>query len=162
MVAVQYLLHKQQVLMYEPVKDSPQIIFTLPRQHENKLPIDQQFLKQRKQLAESKAKSVNEYLQNKAQCRTQILLEYFGEQKEERCLVCDFCVEEKNKYHQDEEFVKMRSAILNELVQSEMEVEQVTQQLPKFHSSKIIETIRVMIDFGDIKYNSLGNLTAER
>lgn len=155
------ILHKQQVLFYEPAKDSPQIIFTLPRQHENNLPIDQQFLKQRKQLAESKAKAVNDYLENKTQCRTQLLLEYFGEQKEERCRVCDFCVEEKNKHYKDETFVKIRSAILKELVQSEMEVEQVTQQLSKFHSSKVVETIRAMLDFGDIKYDALGNLTVE-
>ncbi len=156
------ILHKQQVLYYEPMKDSPQIIFTLPRQHENKLPINEQFLKNRKKLAESKAKAVSGYIANKQQCRTQILLEYFGEQKEERCQVCDHCVEEKNKHHQDEMFMKIRSAVLKELVQSPMDVGQLTKQLSTFHAEKVVETIRVMIDFGDVKYDSLGNLTAEQ
>ncbi len=155
------MLHQQQILFYEPMKDSPQIIFTLARQHENKLPIDQKFLKERKELADSKAKAVNGYIKNYEQCRTQQLLEYFGEKKEERCLVCDFCIKEKNRYHQDESFLKMRSSILKELLESSQEVEQLVSHLTEFHSDRVLETIRIMLDLGDVKYDSLGNLSVD-
>lgn len=153
------LLHQQQILSYEPAKDSPQIIFTVPRQHEDKLSINQRFLTERKVLAESKAKAVSGYLDNHTQCRAQKLLAYFGEQKEERCGVCDTCVAEKHRHQQDEHFVKIRSAILNELVQSPMEVEQLTSALSAVKPAAAIEVIRAMLDFGEIKYDDLGNLT---
>ena len=154
-------LHKQQVVHYAPVRDSPQVIFTLPRQRDNNLPLDQRLLKNRKKLAESKANAVNAYIQNKGQCRTQILLEYFGEYKEEWCKVCDFCIEERNKRHQQEIFVKIRAAILKELTQSPAKVESLAKLLSEFNPSTVIEIIRAMIDVGDVKYDSLGNLAIE-
>ena len=154
-------LHQQQILSYEPTKDSPQIIFIVPRQHENDLKIDQQFLKSRKALAESKSNAVNDYIEEKGQCRTQLLLAYFGEKKEERCRVCDFCIDDKRKHLQDEQFTKVRSAILNELLQTPMEVEQLIKSLSGIHSAVSLDIIRTMLDFGEIKYDELGNLTIE-
>jgi len=153
------LLHQQQILSYEPAKDSPQIIFTVPRQHEDNLSINKRFLTERKVLAESKAKDVSAYLGNHTQCRTQQLLAYFGEQKEERCGVCDVCVDEKHKHQQDEHFVKIRSAILHELVQSPMDVDQLTNSLSGVKPSASIDVIRAMLDFGEIQYDDQGNLT---
>lgn len=155
------ILNEQQILSYEPTTDCPQIIFTVPRQHENNLSIDQRFLESRKVLAESKSLQVDKYINNIEQCKTQQLLAYFGEQNEERCGACDFCVDEKRKYDQDEQFISIRSAILNELIQSSMEVEQLTKVLPGINSSTIIQVVRKMLDFGDIQYDALGNLTVE-
>jgi len=154
-----HALHEQQIVAYESAKDSPQVIFTLPRQHENNLPIDQPFLKSRKKLAASKATAVNSYIKHHEQCRTQLLLEYFGEKKEERCGVCDFCIEDKRSHQQDEQFVKIRSAILNELVQAPMDVDQLTSSLVGVKPSVTIEAIRAMLDFEEIKYDDVGRLT---
>ena len=151
-------LHQNQILSYEPAKDSPQIVFTVPRQHEDKLTINKKLLAERKALAEAKATSVGQYIDNKKHCRSQQLLAYFGEQKEERCGVCDVCVDEKNRNLKDEHFVKIRSAILNELVQSPMDVEQLATSISGVKSSVSIDVIRAMLDFGEIHYDALGNL----
>jgi ATP-dependent DNA helicase RecQ len=156
--ALQFL-HQNQILSYEPAKDSPQIVFTVPRQHEDKLTINQKFLVERKALAEAKASAVGKYLGNHTQCRTQQLLAYFGEQKEERCGVCDVCVDERNRQQKDEHFVKIRSAILKELVQSPMEVAQLAKSISEVKPARCIDVIRAMLDFGEIQYDELGNLT---
>ena len=154
-------LSDQHILDYQESKDIPQIVFTVPRQHEKNLSIDQNFLKERKETSLSKATAVSDYVANSSQCRTQQLLEYFGEKLEQRCGVCDFCVADKRKHSEDESFVKIRSAILTQLVDSPMEVDKLIKSIKNMKKERVVDVVRLMLDHGDLYYDKLGNLSVE-
>jgi ATP-dependent DNA helicase RecQ len=50
-------------------------------------------------------------MQSQKPCRSQLLLNYLGESKSEKCGICDVCIGEKNSIKK-EDYLKIREAIL--------------------------------------------------
>ncbi len=88
-------LHKANVIFYSPQKEKAQLTFTTPRFKSEELPIAIENLEKFKQRDLEKIKAVTNYIEHKQRCRTQLLLEYFGEITDNNCGVCDICLEKK-------------------------------------------------------------------
>ncbi|WP_228693702.1 ATP-dependent DNA helicase RecQ [Lunatimonas sp.] len=88
-------LDSLEVVAYNPRKDQPQVTFLTPRFDAGKLPLNSKRIAHRRDLAISKAASMAAYAENNQFCRTSILLDYFGEDKEESCGICDVCLQKK-------------------------------------------------------------------
>lgn len=88
-------LDKEGVMDYSPKSDSPQLTFLEARYDANKLPLNKKRLEERKKSKYGKLMAVKNYVENDLVCRTLKLLQYFGEYKEEKCGVCDVCINEK-------------------------------------------------------------------
>ncbi|MFD2513487.1 ATP-dependent DNA helicase RecQ [Pontibacter locisalis] len=151
-------LHKLQVLVYEPQRDSPQITFTKPREGAGSLPLNINKLNQLRERAEVQAKEMARYVETNNRCRTQLLLEYFGEITDARCRVCDFCLAERKKEREEKDESRLRDKVL-ELVKEKPYLPRDLVSLfePK-HSEAVSVLIREMVDLGNLKYKESGQL----
>lgn len=85
-------LHKTGFVTYIPKRDKPQLTFVLARLDAAKLPIHPGKYLARKNNELDKVKAMIAFAETKAQCRTQFIQNYFGENTHDICGVCDVCV----------------------------------------------------------------------
>lgn len=122
-------LHKFQIFDYKQRKDKPQITLLQNRTRKENLPLDLNFLKQRKEDFENKLKAVRTYVTENKFCRTRLLVKYFGETISEDCGICDVCVARKKAGVTAENFSKMVTAVKTELKAQPLTITQLNEKL---------------------------------
>ncbi|MES2734611.1 MAG: ATP-dependent DNA helicase RecQ [Bacteroidota bacterium] len=152
-------LHQQQLLVYDQQKDKPQLTFLTPRYDAADLPLEVRLLENRKQRDLEKARSVKHYVQHTVRCRTQLLLEYFGEITDQTCGVCDICLQRK-KLEPDlrEGAAELRERILYSLQPGELSLQNLVKQLKNENEKKLLQTVQAMVGVGELRYLANGNL----
>lgn len=101
-----YLKHLRQskVIDYVPKSQTPFIYFTRERVHIDRLKISKENYDLRKKDYTKKIESVIHYATDAATCRSQILLNYFGEADAPPCGTCDICKDKQALALSDYEF----------------------------------------------------------
>lgn len=150
-------LDELQVVIYKPVKDQPQITFVLPRQDADRLPVDIQRMKERKELIVSKMKSMVNFVSQSHHCRMLFIQDYFGEQSANECHICDVCVTKRKKENLAEAS-DLRSEVLLLLSKKVMSVEQLEEEIGPKDRELFIDVIREMVDEGEIAYDEVWRL----
>ncbi|MEZ7853841.1 MAG: ATP-dependent DNA helicase RecQ [Cyclobacteriaceae bacterium] len=90
-----HLLHDYQVIDYRMTTFKPQIEFIEGRLDLGSLPIQSVDLQKRNQQTENKFHRVLHYVNTNHICRTRMLQDYFGEQTDLGCGICDYCLSRK-------------------------------------------------------------------
>jgi len=85
-------LSKSAIISYIPRSDVPRITFTLPREEKHRIHIPAAVYAERKERDEIRIAKVLEYINETQNCRTRLLLRYFGEKDPPDCRVCDHCL----------------------------------------------------------------------
>lgn len=85
------MLAKQGVIDYIPHKKTPYIIYTRERVELRHLQIGKQVYEDRKERYEQRINAVIKYVTSDHECRSRMLLRYFGEKDATRCGQCDNC-----------------------------------------------------------------------
>ncbi len=155
-------LDGQGAVMYEKMKDSPQVLFLTPRQDAAKLTIDTQRLKQRREELIGKLDQMINYLQHELRCRTQMIQEYFGEENDIPCGMCDYCIRQKKVLQSEKAFGTLMDQILKEMGNGETDI----HDLILGHSGKVKEArtfaIQHLIEEGRLRYAVSGKLTVNK
>lgn len=149
-------LNKEGVMDYSPKSDSPQLTFLEARHDANKLPLNKKRLEERKKSKYDKLMAVKNYVENDLVCRTLKLLQYFGEYKEEKCGVCDVCINEKKSVHQDKDLEQRILQILND---SHLNIERLSENIEGYAKEKVITAVRKLDDEGKLKMDKMGMLS---
>ncbi|XOV93917.1 MAG: ATP-dependent DNA helicase RecQ [Bacteroidota bacterium] len=136
-------LQKLDVLEYHHASSNAQITFLTPRYDANNLPLDKKQIAWRRQVTLEKAKSVAKYVQNTTQCRTQIIQQYFDEDTDENCGVCDVCVEQKRKAT-----VINDKDLLSTLSRGDQTLQQLKKTFPNVGEDHLIQSLRMLMDEG--------------
>ena len=158
-VAILNQLAERQVIEYFQQKDKPQLTMLLPRFAEDKLPIDKKRLNTRRKLTLKKMESVISYLHNEDRCRTQQILEYFGEISYDKCDVCDICISNRKRYIDEELKSHYRKQIENTLHESvDLDLQQLIKILFPEDKDLFSELISEMLDHGIVYYDDFGKL----
>ena len=84
-------LRKSKIIDYVPRNRTPYIYFSKERVKIERLKISKENYDLRKRDFLNRVNSVIHYATTKTKCRSQLLLEYFGENDSERCGQCDIC-----------------------------------------------------------------------
>ncbi len=143
-------LHQVQILVYEPQKNKPQLIFTTVRHEASRLPLDVPQLEWRKQRDLTKLAALMRYMSEKRRCRTLQLLDYFDEKSQNDCGVCDICVQ-KRKSHQNLDLIEgYRTKIRLLLKQQPQQWQELIQQVSTTDTVRVVEILRQMADVGEI------------
>jgi ATP-dependent DNA helicase RecQ len=146
-------LDKEGVLDYTPQSEQPQLTFLEQRFDANKLPLNEKRLKEHKQLKFHKLKSIQNYTENSKFCRTLSLLQYFGEQKDETCGVCDICLANKKL---DPKISELNKQILSILHRNPLNYRDLAIKINKYSEEKVIEAIRNLDEAGEVKMDKSG------
>lgn len=157
LIATLQQLDKLQVLNYVPASDIPQLTFTEERINDKDLHIDRQHLAERKERFLNRVKSIIHYASHANKCRSQMLLEYFGEKKEQRCGVCDYCLKRNKLEISDFEFETIEAQIRLTLVDNTLELNELVNHIREAKHEKSLKVIEWLIDNEKISY-AKGNL----
>lgn len=151
-------LHKVQVLVYEPKKDSPQLVFTAPRLDALTLPLDHKKLDKLRERALYQVKEMSRYVHTTNRCRTQLLLEYFGEISDESCRICDYCLAERKKAREDQETTQLRNKVYRLLEQEPYLPKELLNQFEPKHKEAVTSIVRELLDLGRLHSTESGKL----
>jgi ATP-dependent DNA helicase RecQ len=106
-------LSSNKIIHYIPRKNTPYIYFPKERVDISRLKISKEHYADRKKDYQKRIEAMIYYATQKLKCRSQVLLEYFGETDSVRCGKCDVCLER------------------NELGLSKLEFDQLAQEIKK-------------------------------
>ena len=150
----QYLLKlsKLKIINYIPQKKTPLIIFTEERLEDKAILISPKSLKERKERYEDRMDQVIGYAKNNDICRSQYLVNYFGENSSTTCGSCDVCLKEISEGLTNHEFNEIMNIILNINIKEGIDPEEISKISP-YDRKKNIEVIRILLDQRKITYN---------
>ncbi len=159
-------LHQQQVVMYSPRRDQPQLLFVTPRFDANKLPLKTTDLEQRKQAHLRQAEAVVKYVKHPHRCRTQLLLAYFGEDFRAECGVCDHCLRRARERHgvagfSEEKHTETSTLVTSNLHENPLTVDRLASSLAQVDEDLLLHTIKLMLDNGKLYYDQQGRLAVK-
>jgi ATP-dependent DNA helicase RecQ len=139
------LLSKQHVIHYIPAQKVPTIYYVRSREEIEYLVVPQSVYEGRRDKLISRIKHVVEYGSSQTQCRSKMLLQYFGEKEAKDCGQCDVCLAKKR----DEigSFVKNKipEEILKLLENGETTTEKIISTLD-YPEKLIIDVLRFLSD----------------
>ncbi len=153
-VIYQYLvkLSKLKVIRYIAQKKTPLIIYTEERLDEKSLLISSDNYKKRKESYIGRLNAVLNYASKKNKCRSQMLLEYFGEKNSERCGECDVCKHQNEIEINKNEFELIREEIKSIINLEPVRLNDLIDKIP-VKEEKIIQVIQWLLDNIYIAYD---------
>ena len=89
-------LAKLRIIKYIPRVRTPLIIMNTERLVESNLYISQKRYDERKGLFQKRIESMISYVKETGECRSRMLIDYFGQPAENDCGICDVCLKNKN------------------------------------------------------------------
>jgi ATP-dependent DNA helicase RecQ len=138
---IQYLqlMAAENILEYYPKKDKPQLFFIKERVDSNNLTFDLKRINFRKKRTESQIKAMVDYIEN-SHCRSQFLLNYFGQSEAKPCGICDFCKKEA------EPIEKIKPIILGMLVEKNCFIDEIVENIGFDKREKILKTLQNLVE----------------
>lgn len=137
---------RQKIISYVPIKTNPQLVFTYERLSSKHIQLSEDNYQNLKMASEQRLAAMLDFVTNLLQCRSKLLLEYFGEKKARRCGICDVCVA-KNKVDLNEiEFVTIEKIIREKLKDSTKHLYELISIIDDFDEDEIIQVVRWLID----------------
>lgn len=138
-------LSKQRIIRYVPRKNVPQITYTRPREEPPYVVIPRSVYEERKERSQVRVNKVLEYINEKHQCRTRILLRYLGEQQGKECKTCDICLTKTSSSLKQWEFTSARNALIEFIAEKPQSLHFLAESLP-LDPEKNIQAIRFLLD----------------
>ena len=116
-IVYQYLkeLNRRGLVSYIPRKHIPLITFLQRRVLKEELEFPYGVYAMRKEAYEYRLQALHAYCLNTEECRSRLLLRYFGETETRRCGVCDVCELEDNAGITEQEYRQIREHIISQL-----------------------------------------------
>ena len=108
-------LSRRGLVDYIPRKHIPLITFLQRRVLKEELEFPYGVYAMRKEAYEYRLKSLQAYCVNTEECRSRLLLRYFGENKTHRCGICDVCEYDDSTGITEQEYLQIRERIIDQL-----------------------------------------------
>ncbi len=138
--------NKQKIISYIPIRVKPQLIYSYERLSINHIKLSDENYKNQKVSSEKRLSAMLDFVNNSLECRSKLLLEYFGEKNARRCGICDVCIA-KNKVDLNEiEFDAIQKNISNSLKDNQMHLYELVSSIDGFDEDDIIQVVRWLID----------------
>ena len=141
------ILHKLavfKVIAYYPQTNMPKLVFLSSRPTSKHLPVNQEYYKTRKEVAQKRLAAVFNYVQSTNKCRSRLLLEYFGEKKSDNCEHCDACLHLRADYIPENIYENIENQILKYLQEESLSLEDLLEKIPQ-KSDLIISVLRDLL-----------------
>lgn len=137
---------KQGLISYQYSHDKPEIIYLTPRLSQSQIKISPENYHHRKEQAKSRLLAMLQYLKDKEECRSQVLVKYFGETSTYECEKCDNCIDLKAEAYSDVDFQKMLETIQLKLQKQPADFETLSYQKTAKEQRLILNVIQYLLD----------------
>ena len=143
-------LSQGRILHYIPRKRTPYITFTQQRIETSKILLTHEIYEDRKEEYSKRINAMTNYAENSQDCRSKLLLAYFGEKNSHNCLRCDNCLRNVSSKMQNSELEEMKKQIRQILSIDEYRSITVLDQL-NFPKDKLNKALDLMIENKELK-----------
>src|SRR5690606_7196885 len=117
------------------------------------LVLDTARIKALKQAHQHRTEAIIDFITNTRQCRTQIMLRYFGQEYNKQCGHCDYCNTAEPVTNKE-----LESAILKLVAEHEtINILTLNKLLAPHDAQAITYSVRQLIDSGRLNYNNIGS-----
>lgn len=148
-------LSRLHIIKYIPRVRTPLIIMNTERLVESNLYISQKRYEERKGMFQKRIESMISYVKETGECRSRMLIDYFGQPAESDCGICDVCLKNKNlgnirqrKNEVQQHILKMLEANSGAMKLAALETAAAEQY------SFYLTVLREMIDSGTIAHTA--------
>lgn len=139
-------LRSEKVLSYQPQSQIPLIVFLKDRIDEKYLYFDKKIYDFRKEKADERLEAVENYVKSDHVCRSQLLLQYFGEWDSTPCGECDVCRRTHIHRVRNADF-ELISKEIQSLQQRGVTPKEILSELSKkYEEPQIVEVMRFLND----------------
>jgi len=145
-------LAKERIIQYIPRKKTPFLTFVREREATERVVLGKEAYDDRRERYIARVKSVLDYAKEENICRSQMLLNYFGEKDTKPCGKCDICLKRRETEVSNDDFEAIRLAVLQALTIEELTVNALVRKVP-FKEPKVLQVIRFMLDNEQIEEN---------
>ncbi len=142
------------LLDYEARKDSPQIIFMRAREDTERLQFNVELLKKRRAAHEHRLSSMKNYATSNQECRSKLLLSYFGEKNSTRCGICDVCLRRNRVGLSEMEFEQISIQIKQLLRDKPHSISEVVNKTEKVKEELTLRIIQFLLDNRELEMNA--------
>jgi ATP-dependent DNA helicase RecQ len=139
-------LSKQQLLDFLPRTDNPRIVFTENRIETKDLTLSPENYKRRLDDARNRLDAMIRYAGSTHKCRSQLLLEHFGETEARRCGKCDVCIERNKIQLTDLDFNSILKEIKPLLKTKPCSLDELVAAASSSGEDKVIRAIQWLVD----------------
>jgi len=150
-------LEKLRIIDYTTASDKPQLVYLDDRLDGKDIRISPVYYQDRLKEARQRLEAMIQYAESGNKCRSQQLLEYFGEKTSKRCGRCDICLERNKLGLNEMEFDEILKIIKPMLNSGWTATDQLVEAVPAFNEDKVLMVIRWLMDSGKIVKNGEGS-----
>ena len=154
-------LSKDRIVQYIPRKKTPFLTYTREREDSGRLVLSKEAYDDRRERYVSRVKSILDYAQEEINCRSQVLLSYFGEKNTQPCGQCDICLKNKENAVSDDEFSAITRRI-REMLEAEPSIITSLVRKSGIKEQKIVKVIRFLLDDGQLVEDNFGRLMLKK
>jgi ATP-dependent DNA helicase RecQ len=155
---VQHLkrLEKLKLIDYTPASDKPLLVYLDDRLDGKDIRISPVYYQDRLDEAQQRLEAMIYYAECEKKCRSQQLLEYFGEKTSKRCGRCDVCLERNKLGLNEMEYDGIVKIIKPILKSGAAGIEQLVNAASDYNEDKVILVLRWLMDNGKVKKDADG------
>jgi len=150
-------LHQLRVLEYIPQRKGSQLVFTCERMASDDIGFSNEAYYNRKKDAARRLEDVIRFVSSPLACRSQTLLEYFGEKNSPRCGICDTCIEKARTEISTAEYSKIEMVVLEILGNKPAGLYDIFSVVRGIKEDKLLKVLRLMADNQVIDADDLGH-----
>ncbi len=143
------LLSRRRIINYIPRKKTPYIIYTRAREELRYLVIPKEVYELRKERYIKRINAMLEYVNSGQNCRSRMLLLYFGEKNEKNCGQCDVCCAEERTALRTTDFEQIRECILEVLEEGPLTPVQIILKL-RMEPDQPARVLQYLLDEGKL------------
>lgn len=137
-------------IRYIPRKKTPFLVFTQERLPQSYIHLGKEVYGDRKTQYASKINAILYYASCEDRCRSQLLLEYFGEQKAEPCGLCDVCRDKVERAIMNKESI--RHEVVARLKEQRCTLNELVGQ-SRYPEESVLDVVQEMLDEERISYS---------
>ena len=142
-------LDNANIIKYIPQRKTPFIIYTVERLEDKNLRFTKENYQKRKERLAKKIEAILHYATNENECRSKMLLSYFGDKKAKKCGECDICKKTQERFLRKKDFDIIQKKIEKILKNKEIGIKELIDNI-NHNEKKVLNTLNWLLEHDKI------------